>query len=54
MTNNQLTVELELHPERKICPNCGGAGELLFPVGCKIIECEMCHGVGTVLKEQER
>jgi DnaJ-class molecular chaperone len=54
MTREELTRYLASHPDMKICPNCGGAGELIFPGGVQsgtVIECGVCQGAGVVRKE---
>lgn len=32
---------------QKVCPQCGGVGEELWP-GPMLLECPMCHGEGTI------
>jgi DnaJ-class molecular chaperone len=50
MTEPELTKYLHDHPDMQMCPNCGGAGERVFPVRGKVIECETCRGAGVVPK----
>lgn len=51
MSSEQLEAYLASHPDYRMCPDCGGAGERIFPVGCKVIECFTCKGAGVVKKE---
>ncbi len=50
MTRAELVIYLEFHPDMRICPGCGGAGERVFPVGGKVVECGACRGAGVVKK----